>query len=165
MNQRASETLESHSEEETVAFGEAIGRSLEAGNIVLISGELGAGKTRLVQGIARGLDTKRIPRSPTFVLVNQHEGRLTLHHSDLYRINGPAEVDDLGLLEAASDGGVLAVEWADRARAAFPDDCLEVRLSRGETPDDRHISMVAGGGISTELLQKTLNHVRSRAQI
>ena len=164
MTQAAREILESHSEQDTVAFGEAIGISLEAGNIVLISGDLGAGKTRLVQGIAKGLGTNRVPRSPTFVLVNQHRGRLTLHHSDLFRIDGPTEADDLGLLEAASDGGVLAVEWADRARAAFPEDCLEVCLSRGETQDDRNISMVAGGGVSAGLLQKTMNCVRTRAR-
>ena len=164
MTQPAREILESRSEEETVAFGEAIGLSLQAGNIVLISGDLGAGKTRLVQGIARGLGTRRTPRSPTFVLVSQHQGRLMLHHSDLYRINSPAEVDDLGLLEAVHDGGVLAVEWAERARGAFPDDCLEICLSQGNMEDERIITMAAGGERSAELLQKTTNSIHARAR-
>jgi tRNA threonylcarbamoyladenosine biosynthesis protein TsaE len=102
------------SELETVAFGERLGRTLHPGSTLLLIGDLGAGKTALVRGIAAGLglDPAEVS-SPTFVLINEYRGRVTLHHVDLYRVEGAA-VDDLGLEEIPAGGGVLVIEWADR---------------------------------------------------
>jgi tRNA threonylcarbamoyladenosine biosynthesis protein TsaE len=136
------------SEEETIALGKSLGEKLQGGEIILITGELGAGKTRLVQGIAQGLGTDGRPRSPTFVLVNRHIGRLVLHHCDLYRLNGADEVDDLGLLELAEQGDVLAVEWPERGEGAFPADSLNIRMARGSSDDERSISFTGGGPVS-----------------
>jgi tRNA threonylcarbamoyladenosine biosynthesis protein TsaE len=141
------------SEEETISLGRAIGESLSPGDAVLISGELGAGKTRLVQGIAAGLRTADRPRSPTFVLVNRHIGRLVLHHCDLYRLGSVMEVEDLGLMERVEDGDVLAVEWPERARAALPEDALEVTMEQGPGQDDRSITLTQCGPGSSRLLQ------------
>jgi tRNA threonylcarbamoyladenosine biosynthesis protein TsaE len=108
------QVVTTRSELETTAFGERLGRTLEPGSTLLLVGDLGAGKTALVRGIAKGvgLDPDEVS-SPTFVLVNEYRGRLTLHHADLYRIEGAA-VDDLGLEELSASGGVLVIEWADR---------------------------------------------------
>jgi tRNA threonylcarbamoyladenosine biosynthesis protein TsaE len=101
------------SPEETEAAGEALGRRLRKGDLVLLKGELGAGKTTFVRGIARGTGSTAPVASPTFQLVRIYPGRLQLAHVDLYRIENGAEIGDLGLDELADDGAVV-VEWGDR---------------------------------------------------
>ena len=116
-----------NSEEATSAAGEELARRLAAGDVVLLYGELGAGKTAFVRGLARGLGAPvEEVSSPTFTLVQEYQGRLPLYHVDLYRLE-PAEVDDLGLEELVSGDGVVAIEWAERWRGR-PDDVIEVRL-------------------------------------
>ena len=120
--------LLTHSPKETQALGEAIGRDSQPGDLILLWGELGSGKTCLVQGIARGLDIKDAVRSPTFVLATQYAGRLTLYHIDLYRLDNLREVEDLGLDEYIEGDGVCVVEWADKAAPLFPREHLLVEL-------------------------------------
>ena len=115
-------------EEETAVAGARLARVLRAGDVVLLFGELGAGKTAFVRGLARGLG---IPpgdvSSPTFTLIQEYGGgRLPLYHVDLYRLQ-PSEVHDLGLDELIGGGGVVALEWADRW-IGRPEDVIEVRL-------------------------------------
>ncbi|HUR35859.1 MAG TPA: tRNA (adenosine(37)-N6)-threonylcarbamoyltransferase complex ATPase subunit type 1 TsaE [Vicinamibacterales bacterium] len=108
-------SVTTRSESETAAVGRALARGLQADAVVLLAGDLGAGKTALVRGLAEGLgiDPGDVS-SPTFTLIQEYRGgRLTLYHIDLYRLS-PREVDDLGLDELASSGGVVAVEWPDR---------------------------------------------------
>lgn len=102
------------SEAETEAVAARLAASLRGGEVVLLRGELGAGKTAFVRGLARGLggDPDQVG-SPTFVLLTRYPGRLTLHHADLYRL-APAEELELGLEELPGSGGVLAIEWAER---------------------------------------------------
>ncbi|NQW16194.1 MAG: tRNA (adenosine(37)-N6)-threonylcarbamoyltransferase complex ATPase subunit type 1 TsaE [Chloroflexi bacterium] len=141
------------SEDETIALGRTLGEKLLGGEIILITGELGAGKTRLVQGIAQGLGTDDNPRSPTFVLVTRHIGRLVLHHCDLYRLNSAEEVDDLGLLELAEQGDVLAIEWPERGDGVFPADSLKVKMVRGSHDDERLVSLSGEGPVSRRLIE------------
>ena len=110
-------TSTTNSEAETIAVGRDLGRRLAAGDVVLLEGPLGAGKTAFARGLAEGLgcDTAAVA-SPTFTIVHEYPGPVPLQHVDLYRLN-PAEVDDLGL-EDLMDGQVLAVEWPDRWRQA-----------------------------------------------
>ena len=114
--------------EETQQVGSIIGQEARAGDIYLLTGPLGAGKTCLTQGISRGLGVPGYARSPTFVLMTRYPGRLTLHHLDLYRINDPLEAWDLGLDEQLLGDGVCVVEWADRAEEVFPTDALWIHL-------------------------------------
>ena len=110
-----------HSETETAAVGRSLAAALVPGSIVLLWGELGAGKTAFVRGLAEGLgiDPGAVS-SPTFTLMQEYRGgRLLLYHVDLYRLQS-IEVADLGLDEFALDGGVLAIEWPDRLPEAFP---------------------------------------------
>ena len=108
-------TLTTHSEEETAAAGRDLAASLAAGDVVLLYGDLGAGKTAFVRGLAEGLGVDRDQvSSPTFTLVQEYRGgRLTLFHVDLYRLDDAREIDDLGLDEIAVDG-VMAIEWAEK---------------------------------------------------
>jgi tRNA threonylcarbamoyladenosine biosynthesis protein TsaE len=103
------------SESETEKIATALGESLTGGEAVLLHGELGAGKTAFVRGLARGLgiDPEEVA-SPTFVLLTAYPGRLTLHHADLYRLTGKGDERELGLEELPGARGVLAVEWAER---------------------------------------------------
>lgn len=103
-----------HSEAETSAAGEHLGRRLATGDVVLLYGDLGAGKTAFVRGLARGLGASPdAVSSPTFTLVQEYSGRVKLHHVDLYRLQ-PTEVGDLGLDELSEGDAVVAVEWAER---------------------------------------------------
>jgi tRNA threonylcarbamoyladenosine biosynthesis protein TsaE len=121
-------TIVSRTEEETSAAGERLARRLGTGAVVLLYGDLGAGKTAFVRGLARGLGAPADDvTSPTFTLVQEYHGRMTLHHVDLYRLE-PAEVADLGLDELASGNAIVAIEWAERWHDA-PDGAWEVRLA------------------------------------
>jgi tRNA threonylcarbamoyladenosine biosynthesis protein TsaE len=132
--------LETSSEVETAAAGEALGRELRAGDVVLLHGDLGAGKTAFVRGMARGVGANPDEvSSPTFTIVQEYSGpSVTLYHVDLYRLEG-AEIDDLGLEDLVSADGIVAIEWADRWKGR-PDDAIDVRIDdAGE--DQRKITI------------------------
>jgi tRNA threonylcarbamoyladenosine biosynthesis protein TsaE len=116
------------SEVETSQAGEAFGRSLRAGDVVLLYGDLGAGKTAFVRGMARGVGANPDEvSSPTFTIVQEYAApSVTLYHVDLYRLE-PAEIDDLGLEDLVSGDGIVAIEWAERWKGR-PDDATEVRI-------------------------------------
>jgi tRNA threonylcarbamoyladenosine biosynthesis protein TsaE len=120
------------SEAETATVGRDLAASLRAGDTVLLSGELGAGKTAFVRGLAEGLGIPAAAvSSPTFTLIQDYRGgRLPLFHADLYRLDDPREIDDLGLEEIAADG-VLAIEWAEKLPRR-PSAVVEVSITHGE---------------------------------
>jgi tRNA threonylcarbamoyladenosine biosynthesis protein TsaE len=108
-------TFISHSPAETQSLGESWGRTAERGFVIALSGDLGAGKTELVKGIARGLDIATRVHSPTFTLVNEYGGgRLRLFHLDLYRLETPGQIIAAGLEEFLQPDGVAVIEWAER---------------------------------------------------
>lgn len=108
-------TFISHSPAETEALGEKLGRAAQSGFVFALSGDLGAGKTQLVKGIARGLGVTARVHSPTFTLVNEYGGgRLKLFHLDLYRLETPAQILSAGVEEFLVPDGVAVIEWAER---------------------------------------------------
>ncbi|MYD72823.1 MAG: tRNA (adenosine(37)-N6)-threonylcarbamoyltransferase complex ATPase subunit type 1 TsaE [Chloroflexi bacterium] len=110
------------------AVGAAVGRAGPAGTVVLLQGDLGAGKTVFAQGVGRGLDAPTTVNSPTFVLMNEHlGGRLPMRHADLYRLDDLELIVELGLDQAAL-GGVLLVEWPERGQGVLPEDHLHVQI-------------------------------------
>ncbi len=120
--------LVSRSPEETQKVGEALGKHASSGDVILLVGDLGSGKTCLTQGIARGLGVKETARSPTFVLVSQYRGRLPLYHADLYRVDNVDEVWDLGLDDYLFGEGVTVVEWAEKASEVVPSEHLLIKM-------------------------------------
>jgi len=116
---------------ETVALGARLGRLLVPGDFIALVGELGAGKTQFAKGIALGLevDSGTPVTSPTYTILNIYQGRLPLYHFDLYRLNGPEEVEELGFEEYFSGAGVSVVEWAERLGDDVPAQVLTVSLS------------------------------------
>jgi tRNA threonylcarbamoyladenosine biosynthesis protein TsaE len=128
----------------TRRLGERIGRMMRAGDVVLLSGELGAGKTVLAQGIGRGLGVRDPIKSSSFVIMNEYDGEsLRLYHADLYRLEDPAQVAELALDELASQG-VLVIEWPERAPLELPEERLMVTLSY-DGAKSRAIEVVAEG--------------------
>jgi len=140
-------TAPSDSPARTRALGVALAAHLRPGDVVLLSGDLGAGKTVLVQGIASGLGVGEMPTSPTFALVHEHRGaELRLLHADAWRLASPAEAVDLALAEEVDDGrSALVVEWGELAAAALPGDHLRVILESGPGEEHRMLSFLFAG--------------------
>lgn len=122
-------------------LGAAVAGLARAGDVVVLAGDLGAGKTAFVQGFGRALGVGERITSPTFTLVHVYEGRLPIHHLDVYRLEQLAEAVDLGLPEMLDDGGVVLIEWGDEILPVLPNDLLEVRLTLGPGDDDRTIAL------------------------
>ena len=135
---REASCVASPSAEHTRALGERLGSLLAAGDVVAISGELGAGKTCFVQGIARGLEVDaRVPvTSPTFTLVGEYPARVPLRHADFYRVETYRRLEDAGFDDLLDGLGVVVVEWAERFPSALPRERLEVHIEIGPDPGD-----------------------------
>ena len=136
---------------ETRRIGARLGRLLQPGDVVLLQGELGSGKTVLAQGVGQGLAVQEPVKSSSFVLLNEYHGRLTLYHADLYRLEDPAQVAELALEEVAAPG-VLIVEWPERAWQELPPEHLLVRIE--EEPRGRRLTLVPRGSRYEELVQR-----------
>lgn len=141
----ASLEIVSHSAEETQQIGRILGDTAKPGDIFLLTGPLGSGKTCLTQGIAWGLGVQEYARSPTFVLIARYEGRLTINHMDLFRIDNSFDAENLGLEEYLNSDGVCVVEWADNTPELFPEDSLWVVLDYGVADHDRKLHLYTKG--------------------
>ncbi len=130
---------------ETQALAGAVALLAEPGDIVVLAGDLGAGKTAFAQGFAAAVGVTEAVTSPTFTLVQTYEGDLRIHHLDVYRLDHLQEVVDLGLAELVDDDAVLLIEWGDVVAATLPPEFLEVRLALGDDPDDRSIVLRSVG--------------------
>lgn len=156
--------LVSHSQEQTRELGRMLGELAYPGDVFLLVGNLGAGKTCLTQGIARGLGIDEYTASPSFVIVREYRGRLPMYHMDLYRLENVAEITDLGLDDYFFGAGVSVVEWADRAMGLLPENNLTV-LMEHLSPDDRGINLEVKGGRYRKLvddLRSALEKERDR---
>ncbi len=123
-------TLTSDSPEQTQRIGQRIGERLTAGSCVALTGQLGAGKTELVKGIAAGAGVTAdvTVNSPTFVIINEYPGRLHLLHIDAYRLGGVEEIEAIGIEEMLAGPGAVLIEWADRVPEVLPEHCLHVAI-------------------------------------
>ncbi len=134
---------------ETQSLAAALAALAQPGDLVVLAGDLGAGKTAFVQGFGAALGVTEPITSPTFTLAQQYAGRLTVHHLDVYRLDQLAEVAELGLSELLDDGGVVLIEWGDAILPVLPNDYLEVRLAFGDGvqagDDDRRILLRSVG--------------------
>ncbi len=124
----------SRSPEDTLHLGRIIGENLVRGDVVALIGELGTGKTTITQGIARGLGVsdKYYITSPTFTLINEYPGEISLYHLDVYRLTGPDDLSDMGYEEYFFGDGVAVIEWAEKIKDILPDDAVTIVLSYRE---------------------------------
>jgi tRNA threonylcarbamoyladenosine biosynthesis protein TsaE len=147
-------TVVSESPAETTELGEAIGALLEGQEVLCLEGELGSGKTTLVQAIARSLGVIEPITSPTFTLVNEYHGRgVTLYHVDLYRLHTVDEIVQAGIDDCFRSAGLCLVEWAERARAVLPKEHLYITLEHAGK-DKRKISLRAEGAPYRKMLSR-----------
>jgi len=144
--------LISHSPEQTQHLGTCLGKLAQAGDVFLLTGNLGNGKTCLTQGIAWGLDVKEYAFSPSFVIVREYHGRLPLYHIDFYRLNRIEEIIDLGLDEYLYGKGVCVVEWAEKGMAVLPKEHFLINLIY-ISDTERTISLEPKGHRYTQLLK------------
>jgi tRNA threonylcarbamoyladenosine biosynthesis protein TsaE len=144
----------SESAECTRAIGAQLGELLQAGDVVALSGDLGAGKTCCVQGIARGLglSDEFTVTSPTYTLIHEYQGRTAIYHVDVYRLTRAEELYDLGYEEYVYGAGVTLIEWADRILAFLPDDHLALHLD-WQPDGGRRLRFQAAGPRAEELLR------------
>jgi tRNA threonylcarbamoyladenosine biosynthesis protein TsaE len=153
LNSLAVFVIESNSPHETKSWGRRLASLLEGGELLGLIGELGAGKTCFIKGLARGLSLREEDiLSPTFTMIQEHHGRVALYHIDLYRLD-EAGLDDMGLREYLFSGGVAAVEWFERLREADELDYLSVNISYSGA-NSRRIEFRAARQRGTELLNR-----------
>ncbi|HLG00773.1 MAG TPA: tRNA (adenosine(37)-N6)-threonylcarbamoyltransferase complex ATPase subunit type 1 TsaE [Acidimicrobiia bacterium] len=138
-------SLRTQSVEETRDLGEALAALLWPGDVVVLAGDLGTGKTALAQGIGRGLGIAEAIVSPSFVIVREYAGRISLVHVDVYRLDFVQELHDLGFEEVLDEERVTLIEWGDRVTGLLPEERLEVTLRAAEGPATRDIEWVALG--------------------
>jgi tRNA threonylcarbamoyladenosine biosynthesis protein TsaE len=156
MNTNLTFTRITHHPDQTEQLGEQLGALLSAGDLVCLSGDLGAGKTCLTRGLARGWGALQHPTSPTFTLINEytrrHDAR-RFYHVDCYRLEGTADARTTGLDDLFDGDGVIVIEWPERIQGILPPDRLWVQLNdRGG--NDRELIVTASGDRSTDLLRK-----------
>jgi tRNA threonylcarbamoyladenosine biosynthesis protein TsaE len=142
----------------TRAVGAAIATCLETGDVVVLSGDLGSGKTTLAQGIAAALGITEPVVSPTFAIVREYEGRVPVAHVDVYRLDRVQELHDLGLEEIFDGSRVVLVEWGDLVAPVLPGDRIVVRLRSGDDDEDdaRVIEVTAEGSLRSAALEAQL---------
>lgn len=144
--------------EETSRIGELLGRLLDIGNIICLSGDLGAGKTAFTKGIARGLGVEDYVTSPTYTIINEYQGRLPLYHFDVYRLNDVEEMYELGYEEYFFGDGVVVLEWADIVRDIIPMERLWITILNSGEDDSREIIMEPTGEVYDNILKGMEQH-------
>jgi len=140
----------------TRAIGRALGRAAGPGTVLALIGPLGAGKTQLAKGVAEGLGVTSVVNSPTFILMNEHVGRLPLYHIDAYRLGDPEEAPAAGLLDERQVDGVTVIEWADRLDGWLPPERLEISIDPGPGATERRLRWTAHGAAHAQLARAAL---------
>lgn len=143
--------------EDMVELGRVMGKTVAPGQVIALIGDLGAGKTTLVQGIAKGLDIQANLTSPTFTLIKQYSGRIPLYHIDVYRLDDPEEILFLGLDEILLEEAVVVVEWAERIEELLPSEYLRIRIAM--EADARRQVMIEAEGSGYERVIEELKNV------
>lgn len=132
--------------EETLDVARVLGGLVKPGDVIVLTGDLGAGKTALTKGLGAALGIEETITSPTFTLAREyHQGRLSLHHLDVYRLAGPDDAVDLALPELIDSGGVIVIEWGTIIASVLPENYLEVDIGLGDGDDDRVIRFMFHG--------------------
>jgi tRNA threonylcarbamoyladenosine biosynthesis protein TsaE len=148
----------SKSAEQTYKLGEALGKTLQQGDIICLTGDLGAGKTAFTKGIGAGLDIQEFITSPTYTIINEYDGRIPLFHFDVYRLEGVEEMYELGYEEYFFGDGAVVVEWADIVQDIIPQERLWVTILRGKEEDSREIIFDASGERYQNMIKELEQH-------
>ncbi|TYO96193.1 tRNA (adenosine(37)-N6)-threonylcarbamoyltransferase complex ATPase subunit type 1 TsaE [Desulfallas thermosapovorans] len=156
------EVLETNSAGETVRLGTILGGLLQAGDVITLNGDLGAGKTCFTSGVARGLGINRRVTSPTFTLINEYNGRLPFYHLDVYRLTSPEELEDLGYEEYFYGSGVTIIEWAEQIERYLPSERLDIFIEkRPANEEGRILKLIPRGIRHNKLVEELMHYVRA----
>jgi tRNA threonylcarbamoyladenosine biosynthesis protein TsaE len=131
------------SAEETIKLGKKIGAFLLPNEVLALTGDLGAGKTTLIQGIAEGLGVKDYVTSPTFIIINEYQGRFPFYHIDLYRLDEVSQIEDLGIEEYFNKDGVCVIEWAEKLKELMPQNAEKIEI-KVLSENEREICVSSG---------------------
>lgn len=140
--------------EESKDFGIKLGKFLKSGDIVCLNGDLGAGKTTISKSIGLGLGVNDYITSPTFNLINEYQGRLTMYHFDVYRLDNVDDLYDLGFDEYFYGNGVCVIEWADRIEEVIPKERIVLDIENGDDMDERIIRIHGEGPTYQEIIKE-----------
>jgi len=146
--------LKTTSPEETFAFGQCLAKVLGSGQVVCLAGDLGAGKTLLVQGLADALGIEDIVNSPTFTILNVYEASFPIYHFDLYRLDYAEELLDIGFYEYTEAGGLSIIEWPDKFPGELPDEYLWIDIKNGDTLHERILHVSARGTFYEQICEE-----------
>ena len=144
----------SDSETCTHTLGQMLGTLVQAGDVLCLNGDLGAGKTKFAQGVGCGLEIEEAITSPTFTLINEYQGRLPYYHMDVYRLEGVEEMYDIGYEEYFESAGVVLIEWANQVAEILPEERLEIEIQRGEQEEERIITLKPRGVRYNQLVEE-----------
>jgi len=147
--------IQSKSTSETIRLGKSVGSRLRAGDVVALVGELGAGKTQFIKGLATGAGVGKptYVSSPSFTLINEYPGRVPFYHIDLFRLENQKEAEGLGLEDYLHGGGITAIEWADKIPSLLPEEMLSIHMVY-TGKNTRSIEMIGKGKRYEELVNK-----------
>jgi tRNA threonylcarbamoyladenosine biosynthesis protein TsaE len=160
---RDAELLISRSPEHTLAIGRALGAAAQPGSVIALHGPLGAGKTQLAKGIADGLGVRSVVNSPTFILMNEHIGRLRLFHIDAYRLTEPGEAATAGLLDERQASGVTVIEWAERLGELVPAERISLSIAHEQAASEsERVLRWRAFGASHDVLAEVLRREAAR---
>lgn len=149
--------FKTNSPEQTFEFGKKLAQLVTPGFVLCLQGNLGAGKTLFVQGLASGLDTSDSVTSPTFTLLNVYQAKLTIFHFDLYRLEHPDELQDIGFYEYTATDGVAVIEWPDKFSEQLPSEHLWIEITPGESMSERQIQIRAYGAKYQQVCEELKN--------
>jgi len=155
-------TITTISARKTLQLGEQLGKLLESGDILTLDGELGAGKTCFAKGVAVGLEIKEHVTSPTFTLINEYSGRLSLYHMDVYRLGSSEEFEDLGYEDYVYGSGVTLIEWSSRVEEYLPERRLDIKIIKHQdSTESRIFKLIPYGERYVYLLEELKQIVRA----
>lgn len=135
------QTIITHSPQETEALAAALSQQLSGGEVLAFFGGMGMGKTAFTRGLAAGLAVQDEVSSPTFALVNEYRGRLTVQHFDMYRVESWDDLYSTGFFDYLDTDCVLVIEWSENIENALPEDAIRITIAQGAAPDDRSITI------------------------
>lgn len=143
-----------NSPQQTYELGKRIGQILKPGTVICLSGEMGAGKTAITQGIVKGVGVDTYVTSPTYTIINEYDGDIPIYHFDVFRIEDVEELYEIGFDEYLYGMGIVIIEWASLIQEALPDEYLWINIGKGKDFDDRTLTLTAFGEDYQELLKE-----------
>ena len=159
---KSQSTLISTHEDITVNLGKILGRSSMPGDVYLLSGDLGSGKTRLTQGILKGLGCSELARSPTFVLVTEYEARIPVYHMDFYRLDDHISIERMQIDEYLYGDGICVIEWANKSLDVFPEDSIKIHFDISKTESERQLTFSTKSTKYSDIFSELEHYIDSK---